>query len=356
MSSEAQLNQAIEHCKQLFPALAGEGRIVIVKGMINAIDTNGDPIQAFGAFKDGILYLSDKAPIGTAYHEAFHYVTAFLLSDFEKKSMFKAAKNQWGNLSEIELEEKLAESFRAFMNGQERIDITQPNKSLLGRIKSLFRKLKDIFNGVLGREQYLDTLFYSVYRGRMANRTERTKAIEQNIPLGGKSHGYNEKIGIYKNAHNAEDLLKLIAQNGDKETTRKLATAMQNIPNLKHIPITYDWRTRQNRAKDIGSANYLGIYKTLQNGIILEVPQTGESFETAALHEIVHAFTVRAYNTNKEFQRQIDKLYNFMYREFNKRGIVPANYYGTENPYEFMAEALADPKFINELRQIKYNN
>ena len=46
------------------------------------------------------------------------------------------------------------------------------------------------------------------------------------MPLGGKSHGYNEKIGIYKNAHNAEDLLKLIAQNGDKETTRKLATAM----------------------------------------------------------------------------------------------------------------------------------
>ena len=66
--------------------------------------------------------------------------------------MFKAAKNQWGNLSEIELEEKLAESFRAFMNGQEKMDITQPDKSLLGRIKSLFRKLKDIFNGVLGRE------------------------------------------------------------------------------------------------------------------------------------------------------------------------------------------------------------
>ena len=44
-----------------------------------------------------------------------------------------------------------------------------------------------------------------------------------------------------------------------------------------------------------------------------------------------------------------------MYKEFNKRNIVPANYYGTENPYEFMAEALADPKFINELRQIPYS-
>ena len=38
------------------------------------------------------------------------------------------------------------------MNGQERMDITKPDKSLLGRIKSLFRKLKDIFNGVLARE------------------------------------------------------------------------------------------------------------------------------------------------------------------------------------------------------------
>ena len=88
--------------------------------------------------------------------------------------MFRAAKNQWGNLSELELEEKLAESFRAFMNGQERMDTTQPNKSLLGRIRAIFRKLKNIFNGILGREQYLDTLFYSIYRGRMTNRKEKT--------------------------------------------------------------------------------------------------------------------------------------------------------------------------------------
>nr|DAI45652.1 MAG TPA: hypothetical protein [Bacteriophage sp.] len=43
----------------MFPKLAKEGRIVLVKGLLNVIDNNGDPRQAYGMFRNGVLYISD---------------------------------------------------------------------------------------------------------------------------------------------------------------------------------------------------------------------------------------------------------------------------------------------------------
>ena len=165
IATEKLLQETVEKVKQLFPHLASRGRIIVVNGIINSINEKGDPVKAFGMFKDGVLYLSDRAPKGVAFHEAFHYVTDFLLNSTEKTRMFEVAREQYGELELLALEERLAEDFRHYMNGFK-------NPSLRQRIKMFFKNLANVLFGIKNDTQYLDTLFYNIANNRLSNRSE----------------------------------------------------------------------------------------------------------------------------------------------------------------------------------------
>lgn len=167
-TTQERIYENTEKVKAMFPQLSEAGRIVVVNGLIKTVDEAGNPIDAYGEFRDGILYISSQSPAGTAYHEAFHYVTDMLLSDADRTTMFKAAKERYGDLSEIALEEKLAEDFREFMNGYD-------DTSLLGKIKTLFRNIKHLIDNLVGRTTYLDNLFFDIYKNRYSSTTERVE-------------------------------------------------------------------------------------------------------------------------------------------------------------------------------------
>lgn len=154
-----------ETVRKMFPQLSDAGRVVIVNGLIRTVDETGNPIKAYGQFRDGILYISNQSPAGTAYHEAFHYVTTMLMNEQEQAVMLDAAREKYGNLSDIALEEKLAEDFREYMNGYD-------DKSIIGRLKTFFRNLKHLIQNLAGRATYLDNLFYDIYRNKYSSRTE----------------------------------------------------------------------------------------------------------------------------------------------------------------------------------------
>lgn len=164
-ATQDQIIRDLKRVQKMFPTLASQGRIVLVKGMISIVDEKGNPKEAYGLFRDGVLYISSEAPLGTALHEAFHYITDTLLTQTEKDFMFSEAKRMYGDLSRLSLEEKLAESFRNFMN-----DITDPTAK--GRLRFLWRRLKNIVKSIFGREQYLDNLFWGIYRQKFSNRRE----------------------------------------------------------------------------------------------------------------------------------------------------------------------------------------
>lgn len=170
--TEEHIYQNAETVRRMLPQLSEAGRVVIVNGLIRTVDESGNPIDAYGEFRDGVLYISNQSPAGTAYHEAFHYVTTMLMDETEQATMLEEAKKQYGELSDIALEEKLSESFRDYMNGYN-------DKSLLGRIKTFFRNLKHVIDGLTGRLTYLDSLFYNIYRGRYSNRQERFGTFEE---------------------------------------------------------------------------------------------------------------------------------------------------------------------------------
>lgn len=167
LASRDEVQRNLDKVAAMFPNLAKDGRIVLVKGLMDVVDKNGNPRQAYGMFKNGVLYISDQSPKGTAFHEAFHYIADTLLTDSEWETMFDEAAKLWGNLPEIDLEENLAEAFREFMNERE-------DHSIKGRLNNIFQKLKHIVLSIVGKENYLDNLFWSIYRNKMQDRIDNT--------------------------------------------------------------------------------------------------------------------------------------------------------------------------------------
>lgn len=164
MSDSYKIEKELERIKKMFPQLSDSSRILVVNGL-RRISDYGNATSIYGHFRDGIVYINSESPMGTGFHEAFHYVVQALMTNQELDTLFKEASKHYGNLSEIALEEKLAEDFRHFVNGFN-------DTTILGKIKSMFRNLKYIIKQLTKNINYLDNLFYSIYRGNYANRTE----------------------------------------------------------------------------------------------------------------------------------------------------------------------------------------
>lgn len=147
---------------KVLPQLSTDEHLTVKKGLIR-IANSKNPEWAYGQFSEGLITIGSMAASGTLYHEAFHAVTNTLLSPQEYEDMFDAAKEKWGDLSEIELEENLAEDFRRYVQLEE--------TPVIGRLVRIYRKLKHLAQKLFGKKIYLNKLFYDINRGKFANRT-----------------------------------------------------------------------------------------------------------------------------------------------------------------------------------------
>lgn len=164
MSSEDRINRDIARIKKMFPQLSESGRIIVVNGL-HAISENGNAKELYGYFRDGILYINSNSPMGTVFHEAFHYVTEALLDESERKILFEEAEKRYGMSDTLALEERLAEDFRDYVNGYE-------DRTLVGKLKTFFKNLKYIINNIAGNINYIDSLFHSIYKNGFSTRKE----------------------------------------------------------------------------------------------------------------------------------------------------------------------------------------
>lgn len=122
--------------------------------------------EAYGRFKQGIIYLASTPARGTVYHEAFHAVFNTLLNDDERTDVMNAARTKYGDLGSIQLEENLAEDFRKYIQWEQ--------TSVLGILVKAFRTIKHIVFGLLNKNSVLDKLYYNINRGRFANKVAGT--------------------------------------------------------------------------------------------------------------------------------------------------------------------------------------
>lgn len=150
------ISSEIKKVRRMLPQLSREDAIRIVDSIIKTHDG-----YAWGQFKNGTITLYRGAARGTAYHEAFHYVFNSLMNDSEIEEAYNSARKQFGDLSTIELEERMAEDFREYMQNEE---------TFTGRLKNLWRNIKNILNKLRGNWSYLDNLYSNIARGKYSNR------------------------------------------------------------------------------------------------------------------------------------------------------------------------------------------
>lgn len=196
ISSEDRINRDIARIKKMFPQLSESGRIIVVNGL-HAISENGNAKELYGYFRDGILYINSKSPMGTAFHEAFHYVTEALLDESERKMLFEEAEKRYGMSDTLALEERLAEDFRDYVNGYE-------DRTLVGKLKTFFKNLKYIINKIAGNINYIDSLFHSIYKNGFSTRKE---TVEDNFQIQLMKYR-NNKVAYERLSYDIQESLK----------------------------------------------------------------------------------------------------------------------------------------------------
>ena len=155
----------------VLPNLSTDEHFQIVNGLIRVAESS-TPDYAYGQFKRGVMIISDQAARGTVYHEAFHAVTHTLLTPQEYKDMFDAAKQKWGDISRLALEENLAEDFRRYVQLEE--------TPVIGSLVKIYRTLKHLVQNLFGKEPYLNKMFYNINRGKFANRIVENTNVTRN--------------------------------------------------------------------------------------------------------------------------------------------------------------------------------
>ena len=219
----------------VLPNLSTDEHFQIVSGLIRIAESS-TPDYAYGQFKRGVIIISDQAARGTVYHEAFHAVTHTLLSPQEYKDMFDAAKQKWGDISRLALEENLAEDFRRYVQLEE--------TPVIGSLVKIYRTLKHLVQNLFGKEPYLNKMFYNINRGKFANRSVSESKANR--------YRYADKVSELE--HSIKSIDQDIQSIRDQ---RRLAT--QNKAAIK-------WRTvNGKRYAQISTTGYLFESEALRN-------------------------------------------------------------------------------------------
>lgn len=149
--------------KRALPNMSNEQHLKLLNTLIKL----GNNRMAYGMMSKGIIYLYKYGAQGTVYHEAFHAVTQGLLTDKELLKLYQAAREKYGDLPIVELEEKLANDFQRYMIEREYYK---------GKEKNIFRKLLDWITGWFQKKDVIDQLYEDINSGKFGNRIVKTSS------------------------------------------------------------------------------------------------------------------------------------------------------------------------------------
>ena len=164
-------DREMEWINKVLPQLSREGRVKVVKNLSEIIEGGS---EAWGAFRDGILYIAENAAMGTLYHESFHSVFQTMLSENRKEELFKEASRKWKTDNKEVLEEKMAEEFRKYT--QRRKDNRSPDRSLGRKILDFFEELWYKITHWKELEPHLLSLCKEINEGKFAKLAQETSS------------------------------------------------------------------------------------------------------------------------------------------------------------------------------------
>lgn len=130
--------------------------------------------EAYAIWSKAGIQLFQGANYAEAYHEAWHEFSQLYLTLEQKEKLYSEARKVFGNLPFVELEEKIAESFRqyALTGGQ----IMPSEIAKYNETKNIFQKIWDFITNLISEKKTIDKYFDQLYKGNIT----RYKRNEQN--------------------------------------------------------------------------------------------------------------------------------------------------------------------------------
>ena len=159
--------QELDWLNKVLPQMVQEDRVKVVKGLINVASKGA---VAWGQFNKGVITLSDIAAKGTTYHEAFHAVFSLLLDNKEQTSLMKEAKKLYGDKSDVQLKEALAEGFREYV-------MTREKGNLGKRILAFFQDLYHKVTNWKSINPYINQYYRNINNGKYVNSTFKVPSL-----------------------------------------------------------------------------------------------------------------------------------------------------------------------------------
>lgn len=154
---------------KVLPQLSESERVVVTNGLIRVAKTGA---LAWGQFSDGIITLSDIAAEGTTYHEAFHAVFHLLTEPTLRDELLQEAKRTYGDLSNSQLEEAMAEGFREYV-------MSQDTQSLGTKIINFFKELFAKVTNWDSLRPSLTEYYRNINEGHYSNITYKVPSLQE---------------------------------------------------------------------------------------------------------------------------------------------------------------------------------
>jgi hypothetical protein len=122
--------------------------------------------EAYASWSKAGIFLYEGANYAEAYHEAWHEFSQLYLTPEQKDSLYAQARTIYGELSFVELEERLAEDFRAYAlsKGKTLPENIKKNKDA----KSIFTKIWDFLTNLFTDKKTVDHYFGKLYKGNIS--------------------------------------------------------------------------------------------------------------------------------------------------------------------------------------------
>jgi len=128
--------------------------------------TTAHPL-AYASWSKAAIFLFEGANYADAYHEAWHEFSQMYLSAEERDALYAQARKIYGNLTDLEIEELLAEDFRTFALSDGKVfpdSIKKHNES-----KNIFTKMWDFIKSFFVEKPTIDSYFTDLYKGNLSS-------------------------------------------------------------------------------------------------------------------------------------------------------------------------------------------
>lgn len=182
------------------------------------------------------IVLSTKGGAGVEYHEAWHYVSLLLLTPAQRDQIYSdyVKRNpEYSNSTKQEIEEQLAEEFKAYM-------LKEVNPTWTYRIKKFFKAMWDLVVAFAGKELSLQNqVFNQIRKGNFKNAQLDQDTLEEfnkkyDVGIGYYAPGIsNKEQENMPHIANANTLYNIVETLSNTALSILNIRSMDDIQNLK---------------------------------------------------------------------------------------------------------------------------